>query len=753
MSSVTAPAGDDGPGTVVAFTVSFNEAVTVNTTGGTPTLTLSNGAIATYAGPSGTNGLVFNYTVGATGSGQDAADLGTAASNALVLNGATIKDAAGNAAVLTGASNVNPTGTLQIDTTAPTVSSVTAPAGDDGPGTVVAFTVNFSEAVTVNTTGGTPTLTLSNGAIATYAGPSGTNGLVFNYTVGATGSGQDAADLGTAASNALVLNGATIKDAAGNAAVLTGASNVNPTGTLQIDTTAPTVSSVTAPAGDDGPGTVVAFTVNFSEAVTVNTTGGTPTLTLSNGAIATYAGPSGTNGLVFNYTVGATGSGQDAADLGTAASNALVLNGATIKDAAGNAAVLTGASNVNRTGTLQIDTTAPTVSSVTAPAGDDGPGTVVAFTVNFSEAVTVNTTGGTPTLTLSNGAIATYAGPSGTNGLVFNYTVGATGSGQDAADLGTAASNALVLNGATIKDAAGNAAVLTGASNVNPTGTLQIDTTAPTVSSVTAPAGDDGPGTVVAFTVNFSEAVTVNTTGGTPTLTLSNGAIATYAGPSGTNGLVFNYTVGATGSGQDAADLGTAASNALVLNGATIKDAAGNAAVLTGASNVNPTGTLQIDTTAPTVSSVTAPAGDDGPGTVVAFTVNFSEAVTVNTTGGTPTLTLSNGAIATYAGPSGTNGLVFNYTVGATGSGQDTADLGTAASNALVLNGATIKDAGRQRGGADGRQQCQPGGHAADRHHSSDGLHHHIEWNDKPECPDDLGERRCPRRRRDGQYL
>src|SRR5439155_482711 len=132
--------------------------------------------------------------------------------------------------------------------------------------------------------------------------------------------------------------------------------------------------------------------------------------------------------------------------------------------------------------TFTLDTTAPTVSSIAAPAGDDGPGTVVPFTINFSEAVTVNTSGGTPTLALSNGATATYVSGSGTSALVFNYTVGATGSGQDTADLATATINALVLNGGTIKDGAGNNAVLTGANNVNPTGTLQNDTTAPTIA-------------------------------------------------------------------------------------------------------------------------------------------------------------------------------------------------------------------------------------------------------------------------------
>ena len=50
----------------------------------------------------------------------------------------------------------------------------------------------------------------------------------------------------------------------------------------------------------------------------------------------------------------------------------------------------------------------------------------------------------------------------------------------------------------------------------------------------------------------------------------------------------------------------------------------------------------------------------------------MSEAVTVNTTGGTPTLTLNDGGTATYTGGSGTNALTFSYTVAA---GQNTSDL------------------------------------------------------------------------------
>ena len=60
----------------------------------------------------------------------------------------------------------------------------------------------------------------------------------------------------------------------------------------------------------------------------------------------------------------------------------------------------------------------------------------------------------------------------------------------------------------------------------------------------------------------------------------------------------------------------------------------------------------------------------------------MSEAVTVNTTGGTPTLTLNDGGTATYTAGSGTNALTFSYTVGA---GQNTADLTVTASTPTAV--------------------------------------------------------------------
>ena len=340
-------------------------------------------------------------------------------------------------------------------------TGITAGSGDLGAGSVVTLTVNLSSAVTV--AGGTPTLTLNDGGTATYTGGSGTNALTFSYTVGA---GQNTADLAVTAVN---LNGATVKDGAGNAANLTGAVT-NPSGTLQIDTTAPVVSTIseTPSTGALNAGKVVTYTINMSDVVTVNTTGGTPTLSLNDGGTATYTSGSGTNALTFSYTVLA---GQNTPDLMVSGFN---LNGASIADGAGNAA------NLSLTGIAQgspsVDTTAPTVASlaasgtgITAGSGDVGAGSVVTLTVNLSEAVTV--AGGTPTLTLNDGGTATYTGGSGTSALTFSYTVTA---GQNTSDLAVTAVNT---NGAAVKDAAGNAADLTGAV-ANPSGTLQVDTSA-----------------------------------------------------------------------------------------------------------------------------------------------------------------------------------------------------------------------------------------------------------------------------------
>ena len=215
--------------------------------------------------------------------------------------------------------------------------------------------------------------------------------------------------------------------------------------------------------------------------------------------------------------------------------------------------------------------------------GDLTVGSVVALTLNMSEAVTV--AGGTPTLTLDDGGTASYIGGSGSDALTFSYLVAA---GQNTSNLTVAAVN---LNGATITGAVGNA-IFSGI--LTPAGTLQIDTTPPTVTSVatsgigiTSGNGDIGTGSTVTLMLSMTEAVTV--AGGTPTLALDDGGTATYTGGSGSDELSFSYTVA---DGQNTSDLTATAIN---LNGASIADAAGNNADLAG--TLTPTGTLQVDTT------------------------------------------------------------------------------------------------------------------------------------------------------------
>jgi hypothetical protein len=381
-------------------------------------------------------------------------------------------------------------------------------------------------------------------------------------------------------------------------------------------------SGITNGAGDLNAGKAVTLTVNFSAAVTVNTTGGAPTVTLNDGGTATYIGGSGTTALTFSYTVGA---GQNTPDLAISSFN---LNGATVKDGAGNSANLSGATNYNPAGTLQIDTTAPTVASIvptgtgiTNGSGNLGTGQMVMLIVNFSEAITVNTTGGSPTLTLNDGGTATYTGGSGTTALTFSYAVAA---GQNTPDLIVSAFN---LNGATVQDGAGNTANLSAATNYNPAGTLQISTATLAISSITTSGtgitngtGDLNSGKVVTLTINFTGAVTVNTTGGSPSLSLNDGSTATYIGGSGSAALTFGYTVAA---GQNTPDLVVSAFN---LNGATVKDGAGNPVDLSGATNNNPAGTLQIDTVAPVPAFSQEPPPVTSSSTATfAFTTSNSE--------------------------------------------------------------------------------------------------------------------------------
>ena len=105
----------------------------------------------------------------------------------------------------------------------------------------------------------------------------------------------------------------------------------------------------------------------------------------------------------------------------------------------------------------------------------------------------------------------------------------------------------------------------------------------------------------------------------------------------------------------------------------TITDSAGNALSTAGLPETFAGVTV---VTTPTISAIAeSPSSADlDAGKTVTFTLTTTEPVTVNTAGGSPTLTLNDGSTATYSGGSGTDALTFSYTVGA---GQNTAGVGS----------------------------------------------------------------------------
>jgi hypothetical protein len=184
VTSVAVPTnGTYTLGQALQFTVTLDDAVIVDTVGGTPFLPLTLGSTAragAYVSGSNSSTLVFAYTV----QPGDVDGDGIALGSALSLNGATIRDAVTNDAVLTLNGVASTTGVL---VSAPTYA-VTPSAGANGTiapntpqvvnsGATTAFTVTPSAGYTASV-GGT-----CGGALAgtTYT----TNAITVNCTVAA----------------------------------------------------------------------------------------------------------------------------------------------------------------------------------------------------------------------------------------------------------------------------------------------------------------------------------------------------------------------------------------------------------------------------------------------------------------------------------------------------------------------------------------------------------------------------------------
>jgi len=457
--------------------------------------------------------------------------------------------------------------TIAVTNVAPTAGVVSTALGFFKAGDTIMVRVTFNEPVFVT---GLPQIALTVGSTvwqAVYSAGSGTAVLWFSHTIAA---GENDTD-GVAVGELTLPGGATIKDGTGVDAT-TSASNVvatppSYTSGVVVDTIQPVLQGLTGPSpGTYASGQKLSFTVTFSEPVSVT---GVPYLDLKVNGVArraVYDGLSGTNQLVFSYTV-AVGETAAAGKVVATGRSIQLPAGAAVTDRARNAAVSLAYTPPGTSG-VKVDGVVPVAASVTAPAAKTyREGQALVFKVNYSRAVYVN---GTPQLTVSIGGVfrqAAYIGGAGTKILSFRYLV-ATG---DLSVQRVVLGNTVGLSGGWIRDAVGNNARLTlPAANTN--GVL-VDAVSPTITGLTIPAaGTYKKGQTLSFTVTFSEPMVVT---GVPKLQAVIGSTVrniAYVRGTGTRSLVFSYTLQASDHDAD----GIALLSQIVLGTGTIRDKAGN---------------------------------------------------------------------------------------------------------------------------------------------------------------------------------
>jgi T5SS/PEP-CTERM-associated repeat protein len=429
-----------------------------------------------------------------------------------------------------------------IAPTPPQVLGLTPTDSSPNNTTLVHYTLTFSDPVTGVDASDFSLVTngVSGATIASVTPVSGSGGTQYTIAVN-TGSGD-----GTLA---LSFTGTSVQDLAGN---------------LLKDKATHTGAAYTV---DPDTGEQAALSLNVTD--TLINAAGAATVHFAVGGLesddnGTVTFSDGLHQVLVNVTGAQSAYAADLSALNDGSITTLLsLN----NDAAGNAFVPVAGNAV----VLDRDTQEQNIASINAAGtgivggtGDLKAQASVTLTVNLNEPLTIDPTGGLPTLTLNDGGTATYAGPPKStilSALTFTYIVQ---SGENTADL---AVSALYLNGATATDAAGNNADLSIAANL--AGALQIDTTPPSAISITQADPASTNAGVVHYTVTFSEAVTgVTASQFSLVVTGINGAaIAGVTPVSGSNGKQYTVAV-STGSGT-----GTIALN---LNGAGIFDLAGN---------------------------------------------------------------------------------------------------------------------------------------------------------------------------------
>lgn len=607
---------------------------------------------AIYTTGTGTSSLTFRYTIEAGLSDAD----GISISSPIDLNSGTMQ----NGSLDNLALNFTPPSmpSVLVDSADPTVAIV-IPANNsyiNANTDSAAFTISG----TCSEVGQTVTVKVDGGAASSPVGfvCDGTN---FSGTIDTTG-----------LSEAAHILYAEIQDVALN----TGTST---TVNITRDVTAPQISSITPPAnGIITTGNDINLVVNYNESINITNT---PRIQLNIGGstlFAEYNSGSGSSSITFKYTVATPDADGDGIEIGN---SSIDLNTTgLIEDIAGNTAPVDISLFLPDLSGVYINISPVTISSITPPADatyyeNDN----LDFIINISENVDVV---GTPRIAIDIGGTTKYAvynSGTGTNALTFRYTVETNLLDTN----GITISSPLDFNSGTIK----NSSLL----DLDPIFTspamasVLVDSILPTITSITPPAD----GTYVEtnnldFIINIDENVNVT---GVPRIQLDIGGTikyADYVSGTGTNALIFRYTVEAGLNDTD----GITASSPMTLNGGTIRNG--------GLQNLDlsftpPTMTnILVDSQVPTITSVIPPTDNTYIETDdLDFIINISEIVNVT---GIPRIQLDIGGTikyADYVSGSGSNALIFRYTVESNLSDNN----GIGLSSPLNLNSGTIKNA------------------------------------------------------------
>ena len=692
---VSDPGADDtyAFGDTIRIRVRFGEAMDVT---GAPRLkiALTGERWAAYEGGSGTDSLTFAYTVAEYDS---TGGLGTAVlANTLELNGGTIRSAATGTDADLSHDGLDEDRAHQVywfhSAAATEVTSHPASGESYGTGETIRIQVTFSAAVDVT---GAPRLKIDMDAPpfgevwAAYEGGTGTSSLTFAHTVAESDIAQEGLQV---LSSSLELNGGTIRwtgtqadvpvaQLDGDAVLLhwgigfDPAHRVNWWGGEGDDVWVLGAQLDSRPASGDtyDIGETIRVWVTFDEPVLVT---GTPRLKIKMDPAygekwAVYEGIPGPtpkywylnrDARTFTYTVVEPNISTQGIAI---VANSLEANGGTIKaEATGTDADLAH-DGVDHDPAHKVNWRlgAPTVQGVglwSHPASRDtyGLGETIRVVVAFDHDMLVT---GTPRLKIKMDPAygekwATYEGGAGRNFLRFVYTVVEPNISTQGIAI---VANSLEANGGLIWSAETGVIPELSHEGRGHDSWHKVDwRPAPAVTDVgvTSDSGADGVYTrdeTVEAAVTFSTPVTVDTSGGTPTLALiANGSIrrAAYASGSGTARLVFSYPV-TVADGSLRAE-GVAASG-LKLGGGTIVGVSGTTAEVGFGATPGVT----------SVSITDNPTGLWSAGEAVEAVLRFSEPVTVE---GTLTVRLDmEGAVvfADYVSGSGTDELTFAYAI------------------------------------------------------------------------------------------